>query len=213
MNKLELVSKLKLQGVLRSPRIEAALVEERPRTVLVCGDANTNLAGALAARKLNIAVGHVESGLRSHDWRMPEEHNRVIIDHISEYLFAPTPEAKENLLQDNVKGKIYVTGNTVVDALTDHIELAARKTRILKQLQLEGRPFILLTCHREENVDNGATLSEILTALQLVAETVRRPMVFLFHSMRVLRDCTLPCGCRWFFPSIPGPKSGWNFSA
>ena len=84
--------------------IEQILLHERPKVVLVGGDANTNLAGALAARKLQIEVGHIEAGLRSNDWRMPEEHNRVMIDHISEYLFAPTEKAKENLIKDNVKG-------------------------------------------------------------------------------------------------------------
>lgn len=161
--------------------IEAALIQEKPRTVLVCGDANTNLAGALAARKLNITVGHVESGLRSHDWRMPEEHNRVIIDHISEYLFAPTAEAKSNLLKDDVKGQIFVTGNTVVDALQDHLGLAAAKAKTLKKLKLNGRPYLLLTCHREENVDHQENLANIVRSLQLLNDKVRMPVVFPIH--------------------------------
>ena len=77
--------------------IESILTHEKPDVILVCGDANTNMAGALAARKIHIKVGHVEAGLRSFDWRMPEEHNRVIIDHISDYLFAPTDLSRQNL--------------------------------------------------------------------------------------------------------------------
>jgi len=161
--------------------IEHVLLKERPRLVLVCGDANTNLAGALAARKLHIEVGHVESGLRSHDWRMPEEHNRVIIDHISEYLFAPTRQAKENLIKDNVKGKIYVTGNTVVDALLEHIEIAKKRSNILQQLKLNKDEFILITFHREENVDFPEVLTNILKGLKLVGNELNIPLIFPIH--------------------------------
>lgn len=161
--------------------IESVLMKERPRTVLVCGDANTNLAGALAARKLGIEVGHVESGLRSNDWRMPEEHNRVIIDHISEYLFAPTEQNRKNLIQDNVKGKIYITGNTIVDALTAHIELVNNKSKILDQLKLGKNRYILITFHREENVDSPEILKKIITGLALVAKECNMPLIFPVH--------------------------------
>ena len=161
--------------------IESVLLKERPRLVLVCGDANTNLAGALAARKLHIEVGHVESGLRSHDWRMPEEHNRVIIDHISEYLFAPTKQAKDNLIKDNVKGKIYVTGNTVVDALCENIEIAKRKSDLLDQLELNPKNYILLTFHREENVDIPETLAMIIKGLELISKEIHFPIIFPIH--------------------------------
>lgn len=132
--------------------IEDILLKEKPNILLVCGDANTNMAGALAARKIHVKVGHVEAGLRSNDWRMPEEHNRVIIDHISEYLFAPTQQTKKNLIKDNVKGKIYVTGNTIVDALEQHIEIANVKSSILENLDLVQNKYLLITIHREENV-------------------------------------------------------------
>ena len=161
--------------------IESVLLKEKPRLVLVCGDANTNLAGALAARKLQIEVGHVESGLRSNDWRMPEEHNRVIIDHISEYLFAPTKQAKENLIKDNVKGKIYVTGNPIVDALLEHIKIAKERTNILSKLNLNKNEFILVTLHREENVDFPETLINILRGLNLVGKEFDIPLIFPMH--------------------------------
>jgi len=96
--------------------IEKILKEEKPDVVLVEGDTNTVLAGALAASKLHIKVGHVEAGLRSYDRTMPEEINRVLTDHISDYLFAPTVKARENLLREGIEeDKIFVTGNTIVD--------------------------------------------------------------------------------------------------
>jgi len=96
--------------------IEKVLKEEKPDVILVEGDTNTVLAGALAASKLHIEVGHVEAGLRSYDRTMPEEINRVLTDHISDYLFAPTVKARENLLREGIEGdKIFVTGNTIVD--------------------------------------------------------------------------------------------------
>src|SRR5579864_205473 len=90
--------------------VERALIETRPKAVLVGGDANTNLSAALAARKLNIQVCHDEAGLRSFDWLMPEEHNRVIMDHIAEFLFVPNEEARATLLREQVRGRIHVTG-------------------------------------------------------------------------------------------------------
>lgn len=167
--------------------IESVLVKEKPRLVLVCGDANTNLAGALAARKLQIEVGHVESGLRSNDWRMPEEHNRVIIDHISEYLFAPTRQSKENLIKDNVKGKIFVTGNTIVDALIEHIAIAEDRSDVLRRLQLKRKGFILVTCHREENVDDEKNLKDILDGITLIGSKLKVPIVFPVHPRTLKR--------------------------
>jgi len=116
--------------------VERVLLATKPKSILVCGDANTNLAAGLAARKLGIIVGHVESGLRSNDWSMPEEHNRIILDHISELLFAPTKKAYENLVNDNVRGKIYLTGNTIVDSIFQNIEIAERDHSIFEQLAL-----------------------------------------------------------------------------
>ena len=115
--------------------IEKILREEKPDIVLVEGDTNTVLAGALAASKLQIKVGHVEAGLRSHDRTMPEEINRVLADHVSDFLFAPTEKARENLLNEGVEeNKIFVTGNTIVDAVYQNLEIARRKEDILNKL-------------------------------------------------------------------------------
>lgn len=99
-------------------KLETALRQaKKAKIMLTQGDTNTMLAAGLTALKLGIELGHVEAGLRSYDWRMPEEHNRRMIDHVSHYLFAPTELARRNLLEENVWGEIYVTGNTVIDAI------------------------------------------------------------------------------------------------
>jgi UDP-N-acetylglucosamine 2-epimerase (non-hydrolysing) len=163
--------------------IEEVLLAERPQVVVVGGDANTNLAGALAARKLmGIKVAHMEAGLRSDDWRMPEEHNRVIIDHISEILFAPTELNRQNLIRDNVKGRIVVTGNPIVDAVQENLELALKKSKLAGDLGLEGMPYCLLTFHREENVDDRENFSRFLTIMPAIAEIfLQGVIVFPIH--------------------------------
>jgi UDP-N-acetylglucosamine 2-epimerase (non-hydrolysing) len=168
--------------------IESVLIEERPRFVIVGGDANTNLAGALAARKLQLTVGHVEAGLRSYDWRMPEEHNRVMIDHISDYLFAPTDAACRHLEQDAVRGKIVLTGNTIVDAVHQNLELARKRGGLLVSLGLQPRSYFVLTVHREETVDTHDNLASLLDSINAVAaEHPRTPIIFAVHPRTVTR--------------------------
>jgi len=162
--------------------IEQALIKEKPSIIIVDGDANTNLAGALAGRKLGgIKVVHMEAGLRSNDWSMPEEHNRVIMDHISEILLAPTEQTKQNLIADNVKGKIFVVGNTISDAVVKHARLAEDKSEILKKLNLNSNKFILMTAHREENVDFEEKIKEIIQTIERVIKEFKQPIVFPIH--------------------------------
>lgn len=142
--------------------IERVVKETKPRVVLVEGDTNGVLASALAAIKLNVAVGHVEAGLRSFDLRMPEEHNRRLVDHISKYLFAPTETAKRNLEKEAVWGNIYVTGNTVIDAVIQHMPLAERRSSIMTTIRFKR--FALATAHRAENVDDPAVLRNFFEA-------------------------------------------------
>jgi len=134
----------------------------KPAAVLVEGDTNGVFATALATVKLGIPVGHVEAGLRSFDLRMPEEHNRRLTDHISAYLFAPTENAEKNLRSESVWGKIYVTGNTVIDAVVQHLPIAWKKSKILQEIAFER--FILATAHRAENVDNMFVLRNLIEA-------------------------------------------------
>jgi UDP-N-acetylglucosamine 2-epimerase (non-hydrolysing) len=156
-------------------RMDDILRKTKPLLTLVEGDTNSVLATALAATKLGRNVGHVEAGLRSFDLRMPEEHNRRLTDHISNYLFAPTTTAEKNLKNENVWGKIYVTGNTVIDAVIQHLPIAEKKSKILNALRFER--FALATAHRAENVDNPKTLINIMKAF----EKAPLPIVYPMH--------------------------------
>ncbi|MEM3727758.1 MAG: UDP-N-acetylglucosamine 2-epimerase (non-hydrolyzing) [Candidatus Bathyarchaeia archaeon] len=142
--------------------MEYMLRKAKPKLVLVEGDTNGVLATALAANKLGIPVGHVEAGLRSFDLRMPEEHNRRLTDHISAYLFAPTETAENNLKRESVWGRIYVTGNTVIDAVIQHMPIAEKKSKILSEVRYEK--FALATAHRAENVDDPVVLKNFIEA-------------------------------------------------
>ncbi len=182
--KIDAVKKYKFHGGQTAKMLmglEKIFIKERPKIVIVGGDANTNLAGALAARKLGIKVAHIEAGLRSDDWRMPEEHNRVMIDHISDYLFPPTSEARTNLIKDNVKGKIIVTGNTIVDAVYQNLEIAQKKSNILNKLSISANKYFLLTLHREENVDSKNIFTSIINAIRAVNEEFPYPIIFPVH--------------------------------
>jgi UDP-N-acetylglucosamine 2-epimerase (non-hydrolysing) len=163
--------------------IEEILIAEKPDAVLVEGDTNTVLAGALAASKLGIRVGHVEAGLRSYDRRMPEEINRVVADHISDYLFAPTEQSREILLGEGISDeKIFVTGNTVVDAVYQNIEIAnGRDGGGGTGLALEPDGYLLATAHRQENVDDATRFAGILRGLELVSREFSLPVVYPIH--------------------------------
>ena len=157
--------------------LEKILMKESPDIVLVEGDTNTVLAGGLASVKLHIPVGHVEAGLRSFDRRMPEEINRIVVDHISDYLFAPTQVAKKNLLNEGIsQDKIYVTGNTIVDAVYQNLEIAKSKSRILGKYNLKKKEYILVTFHRQENVDDPSRLKKLVNMLNDLNYTTIFPM-------------------------------------
>jgi len=188
--KLEDTFKYKLHGEQTARMlegIEKVLIKERPRIVVVTGDANTNLAGALAAKKLHMRVAHTESGLRTFDWRVPEEHNRLVIERLSDYLFAPNELARKNLEIDNVGGEVFVTGSTLVDALEKVKEIAEKKSRILQKLGLKKDGFFLMTMHREENLDYRSEVEGIVEGILRVAHEFGYPIVFPAHPRTVKR--------------------------
>jgi UDP-N-acetylglucosamine 2-epimerase (non-hydrolysing) len=161
--------------------VERVLRDMNPDIVLVQGDTNTVLAASLAASKMHIMVGHIEAGLRSFDRRMPEEINRVLADHVSGALFVPTQVAKENLLREGITEGIWVTGNTIVDAVFQTLDKARIKSDALQRLGLGPRDFILATVHRQENVDEIAKLRNILLGLGKVADGLGFPVVLPVH--------------------------------
>lgn len=162
--------------------IEKVLEKESPDVVLVQGDTNTVLAGALAASKMSIKVGHVEAGLRSYDRTMPEELNRIMADHISDFLFAPTKKqadiARSEHIDDN---KIFIVGNTVVDAVYQGVKIAEKKSDALSRLQLARDDYILMTSHRPATVDHKENLSAVLEAVQEVAKRHNKRIIFPAH--------------------------------
>lgn len=162
--------------------VERVLSGHRPGIVLVQGDTNTVLGGALAAAKLHIPVGHVEAGLRSFDRNMPEEINRIVADHVGDFLFAPTGTAAGYLRHEGIPDeKIFITGNTVVDAVREHLTIAQKRTDLLSRLGLEEMEFILVTAHRSENVDVREKLMGILDGLAAVHEKTGIPVIFPVH--------------------------------
>ena len=156
-------------------KIEDVLLKEKPDGVLVYGDTNSTLAGALAATKMRIPLGHVEAGLRSFDKTMPEETNRILTDHASDFLFAPTKTAVKNLTCEGIKNGVYLTGDVMSDALTQIIPLAKR-TDILKKLKIESKQYLLTTIHRQSNTDDPNNLSALLDSLSETKETIVFPV-------------------------------------
>jgi UDP-N-acetylglucosamine 2-epimerase (non-hydrolysing) len=160
--------------------IERILIKEKPDLVLVQGDTNTTLAAALAASKLNIKLAHVEAGLRSYDRTMPEEINRVVTDHLSDFLFCPTKNQYQILLNEGIdESKIFVTGNTIVDAVYQNLKIAQEKKELVKKYQ--DKNYFLLTLHRPSNVDQKETLAKIINALEEAAAIFKTSIIFPIH--------------------------------
>lgn len=158
---------------------EEVLLEESPDLVIVAGDVNSTLACALAAAKLGIPIAHVESGLRSGDWSMPEEINRVLTDRLSDFLFTHSPEAEENLIAEGVaKHRIYYVGNTMIDSLM-RFEKISRARALWRELGLEERSYVLTTLHRPSNVDDPQRLRRVVDALTSLAS--HATIVFPLH--------------------------------
>jgi len=157
--------------------IEDVLIAEKPDWVLVYGDTNSTLAGALAAGKLHLPVGHVEAGLRSFNRTMPEEINRVVADHISKKLFCPSQTAIENLAAEGIKNGVHLVGDVMSDIMAVALERARKSSDILARLGISKQKYILATVHRAENTDNQNHLCSILSALDAIDE----PIIFPVH--------------------------------
>ncbi|MBI4138637.1 UDP-N-acetylglucosamine 2-epimerase (non-hydrolyzing) [Candidatus Uhrbacteria bacterium] len=163
-------------------RLAEIFDEIKPRVVMVEGDTNSVLAGALAAYKADIPVAHLEAGLRSDDWAMPEEANRVLTDRISKWLFCPTEVQRERLRQEAIAHDgVSVVGNTIVDASLHYAKVAYDKSDIAERLKITNRPYALLTMHRPSNVDEPERLRAITAALDAAASRLGQRIVFPVH--------------------------------
>ena len=186
-------------------RLEPVMGDWKPDAVVVVGDVNSTLAGALVAAKLNIAVAHVEAGLRSFDRTMPEEINRVLTDQISRWLFVTEPSGVANLRREGIaEERIELVGNVMIDSLRRFLP-AAEKTAALRELGLEAdgghaRQFVLVTLHRPSNVDAAESLKPLLDALKEIARDV--PVVFPAHPRTAERVERFGLGNRF--------AKGWN---
>lgn len=166
--------------------VEQVLLQEKPDALLVYGDTNSTLAGALAAAKLHIPVLHIEAGLRSFNRKMPEEINRVLTDHMSDFLFCPTTTALKNLEAEGITSGVYLNGDVMFDAFLFNQRLARQGTGISINPAFAPKEYILCTIHRAENTDDPARLKEILTALSQVS----RPVILPLHprTQKIIRE-------------------------
>jgi UDP-GlcNAc3NAcA epimerase len=159
--------------------IERVLLQERPDCLLIYGDTNSTLAGAISAAKLHIPVAHVEAGLRSFNMCMPEEINRILSDRISSLLFCPTNTAVENLTNEGIKNGVYQVGDVMYDVALFYRERAQKNSPILDNLGVSNKGFALATCHRAENTDDPHRLASILSAFSEIAKDM--PLVLPLH--------------------------------
>lgn len=157
--------------------LEAVMQAQRPDWVLVYGDTNSTLAGAIAAVKLQIPVAHVEAGLRSFNRSMPEEHNRVLTDHCADLLFCPTQNAVDLLAKEGITQPVHLVGDTMFDAVLQFSQLAQQRSTILEQLQLAPNHYYLATVHRPYNTDEPISLTNILQAFA----ALDKPVIFPVH--------------------------------
>ena len=169
--------------------VEPVLARERPDLVVVAGDVNSTVAVALVAAKMGIPIAHIEAGLRSRDWTMPEEINRVLTDRLSDLLFTPSRDGDENLRKEGIDpARVHFVGNVMIDSLLAALP-RARESRIQERLELSRKGYALATLHRPANVDDPAALSGLLWALAQVAASI--PVVFPIHPRTRAR---LPAG-------------------
>jgi len=156
--------------------LNSAMIKFKPDLIIVFGDTNSTFAGAMVAAKLNIPIVHIEAGLRSYNKAMPEEINRVVTDHVSKYLFAPTQTAVDILMKEGLAESSFFTGDIMVDTVKNNLEIALSKSTIIKDLQLADKEFNLLTLHRNYNVDVTKVLEHLLNQLGELNEKIIFPV-------------------------------------
>lgn len=184
-------------------KIEQVLLKEQPDWVLVYGDTNSTLAGALAAKKLHIKVAHVEAGLRSFNMEMPEEVNRILTDRISDLLLCPTEAAMQNLAKEgfaNFPSCVVKSGDVMQDAALFYSKIAAEKSEIIAKLGLVGKQFALCTIHRAENTDDNERLQAIITALDKIKEELEVVLPLHPRTRKIMETRRLNSRCTLIDP-------------
>jgi UDP-N-acetylglucosamine 2-epimerase (non-hydrolysing) len=173
-------------------RLEKIFLDSEFDLVLVYGDTNSTFAGALSAMRSGIKIAHVESGLRSFDRSMPEEINRLLTDHLSDYLFAPTQTAIKNLEREHIFGKVFYTGDIAVEMVKEAVKLSS-KSSILDDLQLKPKSYILFTMHRAENTNYEHNLISVIRAFEILSEVEKAEIVFPIHprTANILKEKNL----------------------
>jgi UDP-GlcNAc3NAcA epimerase len=156
--------------------LNSAMIKFKPDLIIVFGDTNSTFAGAMVAAKLNIPIVHIEAGLRSYNKAMPEEINRVVTDHVSKYLFAPTQTAMDILMKEGLAENSYFTGDIMVDTVKNNLQIAVSKSTIIEDLQLANTEYNLLTLHRNYNVDDTKVLEHLLNELGELDEKIIFPV-------------------------------------
>jgi len=184
-------------------KIEQILVDEKPHAVVVYGDTNSTLAGALASKKLGIQLIHIEAGLRSFNMTMPEEINRILTDRISDLLLCPTDSAIDNLQKegfDNFTNKVIKSGDIMKDAVLYYSKISSEKAKIFKSLNLEKGNFVLATIHRQENTDDLANLQAIFEGLAKISKEQEVVMPLHPRTKKILENNNLEYDIRFIDP-------------
>ena len=159
-------------------KLEKVMIDQKPDLVLVVGDCNSALAGAIVAAKLKIKIAHIEAGLRSFNWEMPEEINRIVVDKVSSYLFTTEQSANENLKKEGIENNVFFVGNVMIDTLLKSLE-KSKTSKVLDVLNLQSKEYAVLTMHRPGNVDKKEVLESLLNTLSEISEKIK--IVFPIH--------------------------------
>ena len=172
-------------------KIEKVLIDEKPDAIVIYGDTNSTIAGALAAKKLNIKVVHIEAGLRSYNMQMPEEINRILTDRISDLLLCPTDTAIKNLQKEgfeNIDTRIVKCGDIMKDAVDFYSKISADKSSIINDLKLKGKDFVLATIHRQENTDDLQKLRSIFEGLETISKEMEVVLPLHPRTRKILEN-------------------------
>ena len=184
-------------------KIEEVLLKEKPDIVLIYGDTNSTIAGALAAKKLHIKVAHVEAGLRSFNMAMPEEINRILTDRISDFLFCPTETAVKNLKNEgfeNIKCVVENVGDVMYDAVLYYSKLSNSKSEIIQTLNLESNNYVVCTVHRQENTDDLSRMKKIVESLNKINKETRVILPLHPRTKKILQQNNIAFGFKTIEP-------------